>query len=289
MTRLGRRQKHDPAVRDAAVAAWRARGDKSLAAVAVELGLPIGTLSYWSHVARRPDYKQPKLRQKAERAQKRQRRIRHARATFDAIVEALNGPETTSAIAARFGVTRETVSKYAKRARAEGTMLRDRRRRSDRIPIPAPGGDIELRPAQQPIIMKGGRVRASSVSLRVLTRRELDAARVAYPERDHGRPATRAECANVERPCPYVSCRHHLYLDVNSRNGSIKFNHPDREPHELVESCALDVAERGPATLLEVGTFMNVTRERARQIELDAVRRVRAAREFQQTREDFDL
>ena len=69
-------------------------------------------------------------------------------------------------------------------------------------------------------------------------------------------------------PCLYVSCRHHLYLDVNPKTGSNKLNFPDKEVWELGESCALDVAERGGITLEEVGHIMNLTRERIRQVEV---------------------
>jgi len=63
-----------------------------------------------------------------------------------------------------------------------------------------------------------------------------------------------------------VSCRSHLYLDVTSR-GSCKLNFPDRDVEQLRETCCLDVAERGEHTLEEIGELMNVTRERARQLE----------------------
>lgn len=84
-------------------------------------------------------------------------------------------------------------------------------------------------------------------------------------------PRTRAECDQVERPCPFLSCRHHLYLDVNPQTGSIKFNFPDVEPWELTETCALDVADRGGVTLEEVGSILNLTRERIRQMETRAL------------------
>ena len=42
----------------------------------------------------------------------------------------------------------------------------------------------------------------------------------------------------------FVSCKHHLYLDVNPATGSIKLNFPDKEIWELEHTCALDVAER---------------------------------------------
>lgn len=81
------------------------------------------------------------------------------------------------------------------------------------------------------------------------------------------RPKTRKECVNRERPCMFVSCKHHLYLDVNPDTGSIKLNFPDKEVWELTETCALDVAERGGMTLEEVGEILNLTRERIRQVE----------------------
>jgi hypothetical protein len=81
-------------------------------------------------------------------------------------------------------------------------------------------------------------------------------------------PATRADCENGERPCPYVSCRHHLCLDVSKGTGSIKLNFPQLEPGDMKESCSLDVAARGGATLEEVGAAMNLTRERCRQVEV---------------------
>ncbi len=90
------------------------------------------------------------------------------------------------------------------------------------------------------------------------------------------RPKTRADCASVPRPCPFVGCRHHLYLDINEQTGSLKVNRPGIPPAELTESCSLDVADRGEATLREVGLLMNITRERARQIEVRGLLMLRA-------------
>jgi hypothetical protein len=81
------------------------------------------------------------------------------------------------------------------------------------------------------------------------------------------RPRTRDECREGPRPCLHVSCRFHLYLDVNEATGSIKINHPGLEPWEMTETCALDIAERGGLTHEEIGHLLNVTRERARQLE----------------------
>lgn len=88
---------------------------------------------------------------------------------------------------------------------------------------------------------------------------------------DDDRPRTRSECCDGPRPCLYVSCRFHLYLDVNEATGSIKLNFPDLEPWELPQSCALDIAEKGGLTLDEIGDLLNVTRERARQLETSGI------------------
>lgn len=91
------------------------------------------------------------------------------------------------------------------------------------------------------------------------------------------RPRTRGDCGAVPRPCPLVGCAHHLYLDV-VRRGSLKLNFPDLEPGELeTPSCVLDVADAGGATIERVGELLNVTRERARQIEQAALSKLAEA------------
>jgi hypothetical protein len=110
------------------------------------------------------------------------------------------------------------------------------------------------------------RRRPTTLSTRRL-RRERPAGRALLTVLDDERPRTREECRDGPRPCLWVSCRFHLYLDVNPSTGSIKLNFPHLEPWELTESCALDVAERGGMSLEELGRLLNVTRERARQLE----------------------
>ncbi len=122
------------------------------------------------------------------------------------------------------------------------------------------------------------------------------------------RPSTRAECADAPRPCPWVSCRFNLALEVTAA-GSIRLNGPHGRSlyhaagaravagftetavahlATLDDSCALDVAARGyvaredptlgdgrARTLEEVGELIGLTRERVRQIE----RRPRAVEE----------
>ena len=89
------------------------------------------------------------------------------------------------------------------------------------------------------------------------------------------RPATRSECVDGPRPCPFVSCKYHLYLDVKTDTNSIKLNFPHLEVWELEHSCALDVAERGGMTLEDVGHIMNLTRERVRQVEVAGIEKLR--------------
>jgi len=125
--------------------------------------------------------------------------------------------------------------------------------------------------------------RKTTIDVYHTPKRALEAFRAEHVEVDEQRPRTRAECIqgeNTERPCPFVSCRHHLYLGVNERTGSIKLNFPGLEVWDLPESCALDVADRGEMTLEAVGDLMNLTRERVRQLETSALEKLKALSEL---------
>jgi hypothetical protein len=111
------------------------------------------------------------------------------------------------------------------------------------------------------------RARARTISIRRLSKAELNRGRELYPEEQYWRPVSRGECAQMDRPCPFISCKYHLYIDVHPVRGSIKINFPDMEVWEMKETCALDIADRGGITLEEVGEIMNLTRERVRQVE----------------------
>ncbi|HRI08668.1 MAG TPA: sigma factor-like helix-turn-helix DNA-binding protein [Nannocystaceae bacterium] len=135
-------------------------------------------------------------------------------------------------------------------------------------------GDDAVAGDPRPIVR---RARAKTIAMKRLTKEELRIGALLYPERSYWRPKTRGECANVSRPCPYVSCKYHLYIDVNPSTGSIKINFPDLEVWELTHSCALDVAGQGGITLEEVGEILNLTRERIRQVEVRGLLKLREA------------
>ncbi len=132
-------------------------------------------------------------------------------------------------------------------------------------------------------------IRARTISVKRMTKRELELGRLLYPEMDDiERPEMRADCASGARPCPFVSCKHHLYLDVSARTGAIKLNFPDLEVWEMTETCALDIADRGGTTLEEVGAIMNLTRERIRQVEVKGLAKMAAVRDMAALRDYVD-
>jgi len=131
-------------------------------------------------------------------------------------------------------------------------------------------------------------VRARTISVKRMTKRELEIGRLLYPENGYWRPRTRAECADGARPCPFVSCKHHLFVDVSAKTGAIKLNFPDLDVWEMNESCALDVADRGGTTLEDVGAIMNLTRERIRQVEVKALAKLESLKQMLALRDFID-
>lgn len=140
--------------------------------------------------------------------------------------------------------------KRARRAQSEGTPSRETRGRRRRV------------------------VRARTINVSRISKRELELERARNPDADVRRlPLLRADCESAERPCPFVSCAHHLFLDVLP-NGSIKLNFPDLLEdaggirfEEMPATCALDIAAKGGASIDRVGEVLNITRERVRQVE----------------------
>jgi hypothetical protein len=119
---------------------------------------------------------------------------------------------------------------------------------------------------------------------RTLNRRQLRRLTIVGDDAGDGgaaptRPRTRGECAAGPRPCPWVSCRHHLYADVRP-NGSLKLNRPDVAADELERlpaTCALDVADATAGDGMSgaaVGVLLNISRERVRQVVEGALERI---------------
>lgn len=113
----------------------------------------------------------------------------------------------------------------------------------------------------------------------------LDAAgnRVQFPLVDaRGNKILSGHFARIEaarahlRPCPWVSCKFHLYLDVTATDGSITQN-SRVPPDEMAHTCTLDLAEYGGMTLEDIGEVYHLTRERVRQVETRALLDVKAA------------
>jgi hypothetical protein len=97
-------------------------------------------------------------------------------------------------------------------------------------------------------------------------------------EMREGVPATRADCAGVPRPCPYVSCRHHLWLRLKQeqpgnpqagKQGDTTFR------PATMQSCSLDVAEKG-ASFEEIGQLLGMDSTRGRQIAQAALEKLKA-------------
>jgi len=153
---------------------------------------------------------------------------------------------------------------------------------------------LQVGPAVAPVTREQRRsrrkraVRARTISVKRMTKRELELGRLLYPDEETDRPNSRADCVEGARPCPFVSCQHHLYLDVSARTGAIKVNFPDLDVWEMSETCALDVADRGGTTLEEVGAIMNLTRERIRQVEVKGLAKLAALRDMTALRDYVD-
>jgi len=129
-------------------------------------------------------------------------------------------------------------------------------------------GDNPLRPKS---------IRVAGASRDEVVRLKLLNASLPHYERCE----TRSECEGGPRPCPLVSCKYNLYLQVNPKTGTIAMQFPHLEPEEMPpdKSCVLDVADEGPHSLDHIGTLLNMTRERVRQIEAKAILRALASKE----------
>lgn len=125
---------------------------------------------------------------------------------------------------------------------------------------------------------RNGVRRSITINAARASKRELHALQMEHNDAvvaEYDRPITRGDClpggCNGARPCPWVSCKAHLAIDVDERTGSIKVNFPETEVWEMGATCALDIADEGGKTLEEIGTLTNLVRERVRQLEVRAL------------------
>ena len=110
------------------------------------------------------------------------------------------------------------------------------------------------------------------------------------------RPQTRAECIDGPRPCPWISCRYHLLIDVKPSGAVIaNVKEPGQYGHRTIsrhtrrpiddqnlddqllermetmsDTCALDVAERGGASHKEVGELLGIRKQSVLRIQASA-------------------
>lgn len=140
--------------------------------------------------------------------------------------------------------------------------------------------EVAEAPPARPERSKGTR-RSFTMALKRLTRGEMASGAALIDIDTFTRPRTRADCVNARRPCPFVACTQHLALDVDKVTGSIKVNFPgvvEGDFDAMTDTCALDVSDRGGLTLEGVADVLNLTRERVRQVEVEALERMRGRR-----------
>lgn len=80
---------------------------------------------------------------------------------------------------------------------------------------------------------------------------------------------TEGACRLACNPCTQTQCRYHLgvrNLDAALLSGD-----------ETLPTCALEVAGNGPHTLEDISQLLGVTKERVRQLEAAALRKLRAS------------
>jgi hypothetical protein len=96
-------------------------------------------------------------------------------------------------------------------------------------------------------------------------------------------PDTRGDCKDGVRPCPLVSCRHHLLLDVASDGRLYRTLPFDEHSSDSIlealvampETCALDVADRGGLFEKEVAEILNLRHTQLADIEARAQQKIR--------------
>lgn len=85
---------------------------------------------------------------------------------------------------------------------------------------------------------------------------------------------TRSDCFRLPRPCLRLTCKYHLLwfkAKIELWNDKDIIDHL----YSMNHTCCLDIAEKGGSVLEEVGEALGLTRERIRQIESRALRKLK--------------
>ncbi len=103
------------------------------------------------------------------------------------------------------------------------------------------------------------------------------------------RPRIRQDCEpggiNQQRPCPWVSCRYHLYLDIvdeRDDENALEVNFPQKEVWEIPHTCLLDVTDlteevdHEALTLEEIADLLGYSVERTESVLRKGMLKVRA-------------
>jgi len=88
--------------------------------------------------------------------------------------------------------------------------------------------------------------------------------------------ATFGACRRLPGPCSYTVCRFNLTAELRDKRGA---KPSEIHAHVIREACALEAAEHGGMTLAEVALRLSLTRERVRQIEEAALKKMLAGLE----------
>jgi hypothetical protein len=80
------------------------------------------------------------------------------------------------------------------------------------------------------------------------------------------RPVTRGDCVGGPRPCPWVSCRHHLAVGGRNRV---------RRGWQKRPTCSLDLADEGPWGSREIGEILGISHQGVLNIETLALEHAR--------------
>lgn len=118
-------------------------------------------------------------------------------------------------------------------------------------------------------------IRKRSKRLRVVSPLQLPPDWEIRSRKEPGAPRTRADCANVPRPCPYLDCtRSHLWVSLEEEQAGNPQAGKRGQAHfkpSTMQTCARDVAERGPASFNQIGDYLGIDSTRARQIAAGAL------------------